>query len=118
METRWSRSSPRPTASTSRGPARSTERGEARVSDSRNAEDDAGASPAEASPSEASAPEAIEPNVHPRRMLERYEIIAEIARGGMGAVLLARLEAEAGFERLMAIKLMHEHLAQDPGFVT
>ena len=55
---------------------------------------------------------------HPRRMLDRYEIIAEIARGGMGTVLLARLEGAGGFERLMAIKLMHEHLAQDPSFVT
>ncbi|HEY8428535.1 MAG TPA: serine/threonine-protein kinase, partial [Sandaracinaceae bacterium] len=55
---------------------------------------------------------------HPRRMLDRYEVIAEIARGGMGTVLLARLEGAGGFERLMAIKLMHEHLAADKEFVT
>lgn len=59
--------------------------------------------------------EAVE---HPRRMLDRYEIVAEIARGGMGTVLLARLAGAGGFERLMAIKLMHEHLAEDQAFVT
>ena len=56
--------------------------------------------------------------VHPRRMLDRYEIIAEIARGGMGTVYLARLAGAGGFERLMALKLMHEHLAEDQAFVT
>ena len=55
---------------------------------------------------------------HARRMLDRYEVIAEIARGGMGTVYLARLVGAGGFERLMAIKLMHEHLAHDEQFVT
>ncbi len=55
---------------------------------------------------------------HARRMLDRYEMIAEIARGGMGTVYLARLAGAGGFERLMAIKLMHEHLAHDEQFVT
>ena len=63
-------------------------------------------------------PEAPEAQTHPRRMLDRYEVIAEIARGGMGTVLLARLTGAGGFERLMAIKLMHEHLAEDGAFVT
>lgn len=60
------------------------------------------------------------PNVtpHARRMLDRYEIVAEIAKGGMGTVYLARLEGAGGFERLMAIKLMHEHLAEEEQFVT
>ncbi len=63
----------------------------------------------------ASLPEAA---AHPRRMLDRYEIVAEIAKGGMGTVYLARLEGAGGFERLMALKLMHEHLAEDDTFVT
>jgi serine/threonine protein kinase len=63
----------------------------------------------------ASLPQAA---AHPRRMLDRYEIVAEIAKGGMGTVYLARLAGAGGFERLMAIKLMHEHLAEDDAFVT
>jgi serine/threonine-protein kinase len=50
-------------------------------------------------------------------MLDRYEVIAQIASGGMGTVYLARLEGVGGFQRLCAIKLMHPHLAQDPQFV-
>ena len=58
------------------------------------------------------------PGLEPRRMLDRYEILAEIARGGMGTVYLARLGGAGGFERLFAVKLMHEHLAEEPQFVT
>ncbi|MFO0722476.1 MAG: serine/threonine-protein kinase [Myxococcota bacterium] len=46
-----------------------------------------------------------------------YEIIAEIARGGMGVVYLCRRSGEAGFERLFAVKALHEHLADDEMFV-
>lgn len=53
---------------------------------------------------------------HPKRMLDRYEILAEIAHGGMGTVYLARLGGAGGFERLFAIKLMHDHLAEDETF--
>src|SRR5260370_37768203 len=53
----------------------------------------------------------------PRRRLDRYELIGEIARGGMGTVLLARLAGAGGFSRLFAIKLLHPHLAQDQQFV-
>jgi len=55
---------------------------------------------------------------HPRRMLDRYEILAQIAKGGMGTVYLARREGAGGFERLSAIKILHEHLAEDDTFVT
>ncbi|MFT5354464.1 MAG: serine/threonine protein kinase [Polyangiales bacterium] len=51
-----------------------------------------------------------------RRLLGRYEIVAEIARGGMGTVFLARLEGVGGFQRLVAIKLMHAHLASEIQF--
>lgn len=49
--------------------------------------------------------------------LGRYELIAEIARGGMGTVLLARLAGAGGFQRLFAIKLLHRYLADDTEFV-
>jgi serine/threonine protein kinase len=46
-----------------------------------------------------------------------YQLIAEIARGGMGRVCLCRRAGEAGFARLFALKLMHRHLACEEEFV-
>lgn len=50
--------------------------------------------------------------------LGRYELIGEIARGGMATIYLARLEAGAGFQRLFAVKVMHEHLREQEEFVS
>jgi len=50
-------------------------------------------------------------------MLDRFELIAEIASGGMATVFLARLEGVAGFQRLYAIKRLHPHLANEGEFV-
>ena len=52
-----------------------------------------------------------------RRYLGRYELVGELARGGMGTVYLARHAGEAGFQRLFAIKVMHPHLAAETDFV-
>ena len=49
--------------------------------------------------------------------LDRYELISEIASGGMATVFLARNVGVAGFQRLIAIKRLHPHLAKDPDFV-
>jgi len=49
--------------------------------------------------------------------LDRFELIAELASGGMATVYLARLSGVAGFQRLVAIKRLHPHLARDPDFV-
>jgi serine/threonine-protein kinase len=49
--------------------------------------------------------------------LERYELIAELAAGGMATVLLARLSGAGGFQRLFAIKRLHPHLAHEQDFV-
>lgn len=49
--------------------------------------------------------------------LGRYEILAPIASGGMGTVYLARAVGAGGFERLVAIKALHPHVASDPDFV-
>ncbi len=51
------------------------------------------------------------------RRVGRYELIAEIAKGGMATVLLGRLAGAGGFQRLYAIKLMHRHLVQDTTFI-
>jgi serine/threonine-protein kinase len=51
------------------------------------------------------------------RHLDRFELIAEIASGGMATVYLARLSGVGGFQRFVAIKRLHPHLAGDQEFV-
>lgn len=46
-----------------------------------------------------------------------YEIIAPLRGGGMATLWLARRVGPAGFSRPVAIKVIHEHLAEDPAFV-
>jgi serine/threonine protein kinase len=47
----------------------------------------------------------------------RYETLQPIAAGGMAKVYRGRALGEGGFERIVAIKVMHSNLASDPGFV-
>ncbi len=49
--------------------------------------------------------------------LGRYETLRPIASGGMAVVHLARALGAGGFERLVAIKAMHSHIASEPDFV-
>ena len=51
------------------------------------------------------------------RRLGRYEVLAQLASGGMAGVYLARALGVAGFERLVAIKGLHPHLAHEPEFI-
>jgi serine/threonine protein kinase len=46
-----------------------------------------------------------------------YEIVARLKAGGMATLFLARRSGAAGFARHVAIKVVHPHLASDPGFV-
>lgn len=48
----------------------------------------------------------------------RYELVGELARGGMATVYLARMRRPMGFSRLVAIKCMHPRFAKDPSFVS
>ncbi|MBA3499721.1 MAG: protein kinase, partial [Deltaproteobacteria bacterium] len=47
----------------------------------------------------------------------RYELIAEIGRGGMAEVKLAIQRGPSGFEKLVVLKLLHEELASDKSVV-
>ncbi|MFO0682885.1 MAG: protein kinase [Sandaracinus sp.] len=47
------------------------------------------------------------------RVLGDYVVLAELARGGMGRVYLARKSGQAGFARLFAIKVMSHQLEDD-----
>jgi serine/threonine-protein kinase len=46
----------------------------------------------------------------------RYEALRLIGTGGMAAVYLGRVVGVGGFARLVAIKVMHPHIAADPAF--
>ncbi len=52
-----------------------------------------------------------------RQFVDRYELIGEIAAGGMATVFLARLTGFGGFQRLFAIKRLHPHLQSEREFV-
>jgi eukaryotic-like serine/threonine-protein kinase len=54
----------------------------------------------------------------PARAIGRYELLGEIATGGMATVYLGRMRRPMGFSRLVAIKVMHPQYAKDPGFVS
>lgn len=49
--------------------------------------------------------------------LGRYELIRELGVGGMARVYLGRVQADGGFERLVAIKVLHDHLVNEHEFV-
>lgn len=46
-----------------------------------------------------------------------YEIVSHVKSGGMAALYLARRRGAAGFQRPVAIKVVHPHLARDAKFV-
>jgi serine/threonine protein kinase len=49
--------------------------------------------------------------------LGRYEILAPIGSGGMATIYLGRIAGPAGFEKPIALKVIHTHLSEDPQFV-
>ncbi len=52
-----------------------------------------------------------------RQLVDRYELIGELASGGMATVYLARITGVGGFQRFVALKRLHPHLALDTEFV-
>jgi tRNA A-37 threonylcarbamoyl transferase component Bud32 len=59
-----------------------------------------------------SFPAAPTNDLAPGAMIGRWEIIKRIGSGGMADVYLARAKGEAGFEKTVAVKVMHPHLAR------
>jgi serine/threonine-protein kinase len=53
-------------------------------------------------------------NIGPGAMIGRWEVLRRLGSGGMADVYLAHSKGEAGFEKLVAIKVMHPHLARNP----
>jgi tRNA A-37 threonylcarbamoyl transferase component Bud32 len=52
-------------------------------------------------------------NLGPGAMIGRWEILKRLGSGGMADVYLARSRGEAGFEKQVAVKVMHPHLARN-----
>ncbi|WP_394830516.1 serine/threonine protein kinase [Pendulispora rubella] len=50
------------------------------------------------------------------RRLDRYELLYEVGRGGMGSVWAAMLRGKHGFEKLVAIKTILPEFAAEPRF--
>src|ERR1700712_4018298 len=52
----------------------------------------------------------------PPRQVGRYTLFEQIAAGGMATVHVARFAGPEGFSRVVAMKHLHPHLANDPEF--
>jgi serine/threonine-protein kinase len=63
-------------------------------------------------PSSSPPPLQLEPGCH----LDRYELLAPYARGGMACVWLGRVRGKHGFERIVAVKTILPEYATDPEF--
>jgi serine/threonine-protein kinase len=57
-----------------------------------------------------------QPELGPGSVIDRYEIVRHIARGGMGSVWLARFEGKHGFRKNVAIKTIAPEFASNPQF--
>ncbi len=58
-----------------------------------------------------------QPTTIGRETIGRYELIYPVGHGGMASVHVGRLSSLAGFEKLVAIKVIHPHLSGSPEFV-
>ncbi|MBT8451352.1 MAG: hypothetical protein KJO40_05220, partial [Deltaproteobacteria bacterium] len=47
----------------------------------------------------------------------RYKLCFELAAGGMATVYLAKVDGAPGFEKLVALKRIHRHLAKEKRYV-
>lgn len=52
-----------------------------------------------------------------QRVLGKYTLIAQLAHGGMGEICLARQHGMAGFEKIVVIKRVLPHLAEDRKYI-
>ncbi|MFK7986976.1 MAG: serine/threonine protein kinase [Sandaracinaceae bacterium] len=63
-----------------------------------------------------SGPELVHPEPTTQR-LGRYRLAYELASGGMATVYMGCIDGAAGFEKVVAIKRIHPHLAKEQAYV-
>ena len=61
----------------------------------------------------AAAPTLGAANLGAGAMIGRWEIVRQLGSGGMADVYLAQAKGDGGFEKLVAVKVMHSHLARN-----
>jgi hypothetical protein len=61
----------------------------------------------------ASRPQIVPANLGPGAMIGRWEVVRRLGSGGMADVYSAQAKGDGGFEKLVAIKVMHSHLARN-----
>jgi len=64
-----------------------------------------------------SAEDSIRPEPTGPERIGRYKLCFELAAGGMATVYLARVDGAPGFEKLVALKRIHRHLAKEKRYV-
>ena len=47
----------------------------------------------------------------------RFQLLLEMAQGGMATLFLARIKGPEKFQKLLVIKKIHDHLAQEQEFI-
>lgn len=57
------------------------------------------------------------PQPTPPERIGRYELCFELASGGMASVYLARADGNSGFQKVVALKRIHAHLARERDYV-
>jgi serine/threonine-protein kinase len=53
----------------------------------------------------------------PERSLGNYRLISQLAVGGMAEIYMARTHGVGGFEKVVALKVIHPNYSEDPEFV-
>jgi len=71
----------------------------------------------ERDPSPSDGPRFGAPDREADRVVGRYELIHRLGHGGMATVYLGRATGRAGFEKLVAVKVIHPHLGREAEFV-
>lgn len=63
------------------------------------------------------AEDSVTPEPTDPERIGRYQLCFELASGGMATVYLARVDGASGFEKLVALKRIHRHLAKEKKYV-